>query len=270
LTTLRFVVALACEAAALVRRYRMDRIEGSMPWFRSERAALVLSGVGKSAAAAATAYLHARTGEVPHAVWINVGVAGHRSRPIGDIALAHTVVDDASGRRWYPTRLGGPIQDAAEIRTVDAPRTELGTDALYDMEASGFYPVALRFSTSELVQSVKIVSDHGVFPVSAALVRELVESRVDRLAETADHLEGLASALGPLRRDERALAETYHSRWRFTTTEERRLRRLLARWGTLEPAAERAPSVFDGAPSAAEVLRRLDERLRALSQERAF
>jgi nucleoside phosphorylase len=248
----------------------MERIEGSMPWFRSESAALVLSGVGKSAAAAATAYLHARTGEVPHAVWINAGVAGHRSRPIGDIALAHTVIDDASGRRWYPTRLGGPSLDSAEIRTVDARRTELATDALYDMEASGFYPVALRFSTIELVQSLKIVSDHGASPVRAERVRELVESRVDSLAETADHLEALASALGPLRRDERTLAERYHSRWRFTTTEDRRLRRLLGRWGTLEPAVERAPSSFEGAPSAAEVLRRLDERLRALSRERAL
>jgi hypothetical protein len=248
----------------------MERIDGAMPWFRSEKAVLVQSGVGKAAAAAATAYLDARTGEVPHAVWLNFGIAGHRSRPIGDIVLAHTVTDAASGQRWYPTRMGAPMRDAAEIRTVDAPETEPGTEALYDMEASGFYPVALRFSTSELVQSVKIVSDHGVFSPSAARVRELVESRVDRVADIAEHLERLASALAPLRRDDLALARTYHARWRFTTTEERRLKRLLARWGTLEPAAERAPSVFDGAPSAAEVLRRLDERLRALSQERAF
>jgi hypothetical protein len=269
LKTLRFVVALACEAEPLVRRYKMERREGAVPWFRSEDAALVVSGVGKSAAAAATAYLHARAGEVPFAAWLNVGVAGHRSRPIGDLVLAHTVTDAATGHRWYPTRLGGPIRDASEVRTVNAPETELGTDALYDMEASGFYPMALRFSTSELIQSVKIVSDHGASSLSAGRVEELVERRLDDLVELAEHISSLSAALEPLRRDGLALARTYRSRWRFTTTEDRSLRRLLARWECLEPAAERPPSIFEGAESASEVLRRIDARLRALSRERA-
>jgi hypothetical protein len=251
----------------------MERMEGSFRWFRSENASLVLSGVGKIAAAAAAAYLHARTGEEPVSVWLNVGVAGHRSRPVGDILMAHTVTDAATGRRFYPTRLRAPIRDSGEVRTVEAPETEFDSEALYDMEASGFYPVALRFSTSELVQSLKIVSDNrgtGLSAVSAVAIRGLVENRVDRVVATAEHLSGLASALDPLRRDDFALARIYQERWRFTTTEERTLRRLLARWWTLEPSVERTPSRFEGAGSAPEVLRRIDERLRALSRERAF
>ena len=48
---IRFVVALAPEADPLVRRYRMEPREGAFPWFRSVEAALVVSGVGKIAAA---------------------------------------------------------------------------------------------------------------------------------------------------------------------------------------------------------------------------
>jgi len=267
---IRFVVAVAPEADALVRRYRMEPCEGAFRWFRADGASLVISGIGKLAAAAATSYLHAATGEEPFGVWLNFGTAGHRDRPRGDVLLAHTVTDAASGERFHPTRLDGPDLEAVEVRTVDRPEVDFDSNAAYDMEAYGFLDAALRFSTSELVQSIKVVSDNRETTTAAwtaAAVRDLVESRVDAVARAAERFREIAGDLEPLRReqaDSLALVEAYGRRMHFTTSEARRLRRLLQRWAALEPDARRGPENAEGA-SATEVLERLERRLDALA-----
>ncbi len=265
---IRFVVALPPEADALVRRYRMEPCEGAFRWFLSAEAALVISGAGKIAAAAATAYLHARTGEEPLAVWLNFGTAGHRDRPPGDVLLAHTVTDAASGARLHPTRLDGPDLEAVEVKTVDRPEVEFASEAAYDMEAYGFAAAAIRFSSSELVQSIKIVSDNRETTTAAwgaSSVRNLIEPRLDLVARAADRFREIADDLAPLRREREeslALVEAYRRRFHFTASEARRLRRILQRWAALEPRARRGPENVEGA-CASEVLDRLERRLAA-------
>jgi len=271
---IRFVAALDPEAEPLVRRYRMEPCAGAFRWYRSDEAALVISGIGKLAAAAATSYLHARTGEEPFGVWINVGTAGHRERRRGDILIAHTVTDAASGDRLHPTRLDGPDMEAVEVRTVERPELDFDSDAAYDMEAYGFIAMALRFSTSELVQSIKVVSDNRETTTAAwtaAAVRDLVESRVDVVARAADRFREIANDLEPLRReraDSLALVSAYERRVHFTTSEARRLRRLLQRWAALDPRADRGPESAE-ANSASEVLDQLERRLQVLAMERS-
>ncbi len=268
---IRFVVALAPEADALIRRYCMEPREGAFPWFLSEEAALAISGVGKLAAAAAASYLHAKTGEEALAVWLNFGTAGHRDRPRGDVLLAHTVTDAASGNRFHPPRLDGPTLDAIEVRTVDRPENEFDSNAAYDMEAYGFVASALRFSTSELVQSIKIVSDNRDTTTAAwtpAAVRELVESRLDVVTAAAERFREIAEDLEPLRREEtefRVLGAAYARRVHFTASESRRLRRLLQRWAALEPEA---PRESPEGSTASDILDRLERRVHALALER--
>jgi len=269
---IRFVVAIAPEADALVRRYRMEPQEGAFRWYRSDEAALVISGIGKILAAAATSYLHARTGEEPFGVWLNFGTAGHRDRPRGDILLAHTVTDAASGERFHPTRLDGPELEPIEVRTVDRPEIDFDSDAAYDMEAYGFVSVALRFSTSELVQSIKVVSDNRETTTAvstAAAVRDLVESCASVVAQAADRFREIADDLAPLRReqaDSLALVQAYGERVHFTISEARRLRRLFRRWAALEPEAQLRPENTEGA-TASEILDHLERRLHALARE---
>jgi nucleoside phosphorylase len=268
---IRFVVAVAPEAEPLVRRFHMEPREGAFRWYGGGEAALVVSGVGKIAAAAATSYLHAKTGEEPFALWINVGTAGHRNRRRGDVLLAHTVTDAASGERFHPTRLNRPDLEACEVRTVDRAETEFESDAAYDMEAYGFGAAALRFSTAELVQSIKIVSDNretGTSAWTAGAVREMVEQRVDVVARTSEHFLRIAGDLEPLRREEeesRSLMEAYTRRAHFTASEARRLRRLLRRRAALGAAVR--PEDTEGM-GASELLDDLERRLHALALER--
>jgi hypothetical protein len=202
-----------------------------------------------------------------------VGTAGHRDRRPGDALLAHTVTDAASGERFYPTRLDGQLLEAVEVKTVPSPETRFDSDAAYDMEASGFYATALRFSTSELVQAIKVVSDNRETTTAgwkASVVRDLLETRIDGIAAAADRFRELGEDIEPLRREREEsarLLEAYQRRTRFTTSEARRLRSLLRRWAALEPEGTRGPEMTEGA-SATEVLDRLERRLQSLARER--
>ena len=263
---IRLVVALAAEAKPLIHHYGLSAEPGSYLWYRSDCMSLVVSGTGKRAAAAATAYLHAKTGESPFAAWLNFGVAGHRSRLPGDLVVAHTVTDRGSGQRWYPTRLSGPPLEAVEVATVEQPETVFTDDAVFDMEASGFYSTALRFSTTELVQTLKLVSDNRTTSfarLTAARVRDLSAEALESVGSFVEHVRGLAVILSAPPLD----LEPFRERFRLTATQGRKLARLLARWRILEPNAERTPTHFVGARNASEWIARLEDRLRRLAWE---
>src|SRR5690606_23929873 len=84
-----FVVALPAEAKPLVAHYRLRRRIGEEAFavFENDRISLTVSGLGKPATAAAVGYTHVLYGKHKHAVWLNVGVAGHRQAPLGSVWL---------------------------------------------------------------------------------------------------------------------------------------------------------------------------------------
>ena len=280
-----FVTALASEARPLIEHYRMEPLEGAFRLFGSEGYRLVISGIGKVAAAAATSYLHARAGDAPYGVFLNVGIAGHRSRAPGEILRTHTVRDAATNAVYYPTLFGFKELESAAVTTVDTAEREFSADTLYDMEASAFYATALHFSTSELVQCLKIVSDNretgtegagagagggggGGGGLSKEHVSELVATHLPIIDQFAAHSGALAAELEPLRRHPESL-ERFQNRWRFTTSEKRQLCRLLTRCLALGDRPR--PEDYAAVPKASTVLHELDGRARALAlEERGF
>ena len=235
---LRFVVALEAEARPLIERYRLFRKgSGAFSWYRRDRVALVVSGIGKTAAAAAVSYLHLAAGGKRHAAWLNVGIAGHGARPVGEALLAHKIRDRSSGRSWYPPQVFAPPCATDLVTTVDQP--ELGYDepGAFDMEASGFYATACRFASAELVQCLKVVSDGpgaAAEKLTSKAVRGLIEDRLAMVEAVAGECRRLSRELRRLEADPPELAECLE-RWRFTVTEERQLRLLLRRRRTLVP-----------------------------------
>ncbi|MEM8996523.1 MAG: hypothetical protein AAGF23_17175 [Acidobacteriota bacterium] len=131
--------------------------------------------------------------------------------------------------------------------TVDAPETDYGDDAAYDMEASAFVAAARRFQTAELVHVLKVVSDGPDAPIAS-----ITRGRVTRFGAGAlPAIEALREALTPLADELGALSEPPDreaellERWHFTTSDRRALRRELVRGRTLGVVPD--PSLFDGA-----------------------
>ena len=237
------VVALAAEARPLLASLHLQGVSGH-PYriCAGEQTHLIVSGIGKVAAAAATAYLRALIGDTP-AAWLNIGIAGHGSQAVGTALLAHKVVDAASGKPFYPTFTASPPCRTTLLHTVDHAQPPVG-DAAYDMEASGFCEAAQRFATSERIHCLKIVSDNPQFPyqtLNAEKIEALIEAQLDTAAQVGEHLRTLSQQLHALHADPPGLAELTRplAIYRHATAPIAQLARALADAGTSDPCGQR-------------------------------
>lgn len=262
---IRFVVALPAEARPLIEHYRLSRrAHTPFPVYENGTAALIVSGVGRAKAAEATSCLRALTGR--GAAWLNVGIAGHGERALGEAVLAHRIRDHASTCNWYPPMLFHAPCASASVLTVEQPLPDYPEDWLVDMEAAGFYEAACGIVTAELVQVLKVVSDNVLHPttqVRAKAVERLIGDALPVTDALVASLDELGSALPSAPIDEGALAP-FLGRWHFTVSERYQLRRLLERWRVLAPEQDLWSEALTHAGHAGEVLRRLERELRSL------
>ena len=257
---IHLVVALPAEARILAEGLGLRRLEdgGAFPKYGGDGLAMVVSGPGALAAAAATGYLHAHGGEVS-AAWINVGLAGSR-RPVGEVCAGHSVRRGKGGPRWYPMWAVAPPVALTEVVTVDAIERDFeDAEAVYEMEAAGFVATASRWTSAEWIHVLKVVSDGPGDRPETRPRNELV-SVMTRVLEP---LEQMIAALRPrLEEQVRIDAEPpdYRDcleRWHFTVSDRKILLRLLRRRSLLVP--ERALPLDDlgDRPRGREVNRRL-------------
>ena len=163
-----FVVAYKAEAVALISHYRLEKQQQQeFPLYSADDIALVISGSGKSNAAAATAYLYGKTGFLSDAVWINLGIAGHPVDAPGSTYLAHKVIDVATEHVLHLSLPDKPPWRTAALYTYEQPhRSGQRGKGIFDMEASGFAFTARRFSQPQFVHCIKIISDNQKTAIS--------------------------------------------------------------------------------------------------------
>lgn len=267
-----WVVALRAEAQPLVSALGLRGHPRASPWplylDAEGEAALVVSGVGRSAAAAAAGWAQgfltvgvsergADEAGFP-AAWLNVGIAGHAEGPVGRALLAHRVVDVATDRAWYPPPVPGVTLASDTVFTVDRPESAFEIAGAYDMEASGFLAAAARCVSAELAQVVKVVSDtreEAAGELGRAEIGALIESRLDEIVGLGRVLAGLGATFAE-RRAEPAGSAEFLASWRFSTTQRRQLRRLLERRAALSPGAPPTLPKARDAPAALAALAR--------------
>jgi nucleoside phosphorylase len=197
---INLVVALPAEAKPIASRFGLQRVPADrrFPLYRNRQLTLIVSAPGKINAAAATAYLAGLSGCLKDAIWVNIGVAGHAERQVGEVRLAHRVTDAGSGRCWRPARALEGSCPSDSLVTLDRPDLHYRRDTMIDMEASGFYPTACRFSPVELVQILKVISDNRgetARGLSAKKVRRLMDGTLDTLETLIARLEERARRL---------------------------------------------------------------------------
>lgn len=266
---LHLVVALPAEARPLIRHFGLvrSRPEGLFPVFTGDGVRLVVAGSGKVCAGAAVVFLDATGPEAPAScVWLNVGVAGHATRAVGEASRIHRVTDAHTNRRWYPPQVAQLSGVSSDLMTVDRPETAYPTPALYDMEGAGFVDMACRCSSAELVQLFKVVSDNRASScrgLGARNVESLVAAHVEEVARVAHTLNNLASRLAQ-HRVPVAQVRAFLDRWAFTVTQRHRLERLLRRWSVLRPMSTPDPADFRYSRSSREVLKALEKEIDGL------
>lgn len=257
-----FIVALQSEATPLVEHFRLKRImdERSFPVYRNETITLTISGIGKTTSAAAVAYTQAFFGRRESSVWLNIGIAGAAQQSIGAIYRIHKIADQETDLRWYPALIGRRLCDGAELLTVPKAQTVYSKSCLYDMEATGFYPTAIKFSSSELVQCLKVVSDHDEYSrnrVTSKEVRDLIGNQLDTIDRHHLQLYELANSNSELVPNEYS---EFVERWRFTGHEKLQLAQLLKQWTVLFEKSPRSLTIADLA-TGKDVLQRLKSEI---------
>jgi hypothetical protein len=262
---INLVVALAAESRPLIDHFRLseDRSVSGFRVYGNGDIRLIVTGMGRVACAAGTAVLgEARDGGAA-AAWLNIGIAGHASHSVGEGVYGLSIVEAATGRRWYPVQIVSLPGRGETVCTVDAPETGYRDPHVYDMEASAFYATALRYATGELIQVYKIISDNrarGVDTVDRGGIRRAVNEHIPAIEAMVESLSGLA---GEAASSQPRLPELDHilRRWHFTVSQQHRLRELMRRWETLHPGRPVLDAELNRCPSAKAFLGELGDRL---------
>ncbi|MAN25204.1 MAG: hypothetical protein CME10_13145 [Gemmatimonadetes bacterium] len=231
-----FHVALPSEARPLIDFYQLHQYSNPSPFrmFKSDEVCLVISGQGKIATAAAISATATHFHEEP-GPWINVGIVGHASAPIGEIYLVNQAVEHSTKLTYYPSIPFDTPLRGSKIITYDKPNSKYTEDCLYDMESSAFFYIGQQFIPAEFAQSIKIVSDNFKHPfkkIKSKDVSEHIGSAIEKITLLTDCMSPLVASWNKIESDPCFYNETL-TRWKFSKTQQAELRKLLRQWQTI-------------------------------------
>jgi len=227
--------ALPCEAKPLVEHFKLKKCVDVQPFavYVQGDMCLTVTGVGKTAMAAGIAYTQALFAGGNHVVLMNIGVAGHRDYAIGDLYVADKITDMDSRRHYYPPLIGKALCPSCAVKTSSRPQLDYDHAELCDMEAAAFYETATRFTTGELVQCLKVISDNQAAPANLIQAKEvsvLIAAHVATIEKLIlQAVELAALMITPQTPLFEPLSQNYH----FTVSAQTQLKAQLTRWAVL-------------------------------------
>ncbi len=192
--------ALACEAKPLIDYFKLKKQTGSHAFslYQSGSVFLIVSGIGQHNMSAAINWLNGYLNTRHKQFWLNTGVAGHPSAPIGTLFCVHKI--SAQQTTLYPTKWLKHKITLAPLITAEKEETHYQQTALYDMEGFAFYQAATRFNSQECVQCLKIVSDNKQHAAQKdkAFISQLIAQQCTHIIDfIARHTNTLAQHIHP-------------------------------------------------------------------------
>jgi nucleoside phosphorylase len=227
--------ALSCEAKPLVEHFKLKKVTTIQPFavYLNKDVCLTVTGLGKSAMAAAVAYTQALFVNVEHPVLVNIGIAGHKHHDVGRLFLIDKIIDVDSRKNYYPPLVFTPSCPTAGLQTVSRPQLIYDTQYLCDMEASAFYETAIRFSSGELIHCLKVISDNELSPAENIQPKQVALLIAAHIAAIEILLTELIRLAALITVPELALFGQLTQRYHFTVSEQGQLKNRLCRWATL-------------------------------------
>lgn len=257
-----WVCALHCEAKPVIDYYGLKKShdDSAFDLYRSDNMLCIVSGTGKIASATACAWIAARYNHEASIAWINLGIAGSAQDEIGTAFSLNQVIDADSGQRHYPVPCASSMLPGSACLTLSQPSENYREGYLFDMEASGFMYSALRFSSAELTQCIKVVSDNHAHKTgkSRQQVSDLIHKNIELIYQQANGLIALNSEISGLAipseswRQLIALAN-------FSQTQKNRLRVLWRYLVNRHPGSEKILQQLDNYSSAADIIKFLEQ-----------
>ncbi len=259
-------VALPAEAKPLIAHFKLKKNLAIKAFsvYASQELVLTVTGVGKMAMAAGVGCIQAVYRGISFPVLINIGVAGHRYFDIGKVLLIDKITDNDTGKNFFPPLIASNLQPSAAVTTFSTAQEGYSDDSLHDMEASGFYSIALKFTTAELAQSLKIVSDNRVSSIqniNAASVNKWIEKATPELEIMMSKLTGLAVLVN--KNSSAEILAVMQERWHFTNQQSLQFEKLVERWYSLTGSQLNDMS-YSKFQNAVDVITWLDKQIKIL------
>ena len=232
--TIHFFCALLCEANPIIENYNLIKSDKynlfNIYLSADKEITLTLTGIGKSNMAKAVNYHHECVNTSSNNIWLNIGIAGHKNIEIGEIRLVNKITDDEDKLSWYPQIIFDPPCDCLDLVSLKSPSTKYKS-CLYDMEASGFYQMAVKFGTSELIHSLKIISDNSkktISEINKKNIEFIVKNKINVIEKLLAELEVLTNHVTPKNRKPKYY-NLFLKKWHFTQSEKHILSSLLTK-----------------------------------------
>lgn len=261
---LHIICALKPEARPLLDHFKLRPLGGTIPVYRNmdSNITLTLSGIGKSAAGLAAAYTRDYFQADKSHAWLNLGIAGHATLPVGQAVMIKKVTAADSGQSWFPSRVFTTTLPACDLLTLDKPGREYRTE-LFDMECAGFFQTVTGFATLELVQAVKIISDNADQPtdgVNPVLISRIMTRNLPAIEDITQQL----LALSELQQRSNDPGPDYHAIMKhrhFSVSQQYQLQSSLRKWRALYPKDTELVGRLTGQKSAKYILKFLQDEL---------
>lgn len=270
------VVALMAEAKPLIAALSLKKIielhEFDVFVNTDSSIHLIISGIGKIKAAAATGFLHVLTRRQAFTVYLNFGIAGSGCHELGELVIAHKIIDQATNSTYYPSLHAEILLSRKKRRlstgalmTVDKPMQVYQDHELMDMEASGFFAIANQLVSLEQVQVIKLVSDNeqqSYHSVNATQVNTLITAKLTNLLWMINFYLAFSTAEANVSADYSTEFNLFLQKWHFTHYQIHQLRELLRRWTVVFAKSQVSAfsAVVDG-HHAKQILQRLTDLL---------
>lgn len=230
-----FFAALNCEAKPVIQHYKLQKLSNIKPFavFQRDHIHLTVSGIGSNAMAAATAFTLALFAKSEYPVLLNLGIAGHTNAPLHSVYLVNKIIDAASSKTFYPQLIFDVPCTTLPLLTVAKAEQNYPADCLYDMEAAAFYETAIRFSSIELIHSIKIVSDNKISSIDQINATQLSLAITEKMEIVENVCNQLVSVASTIQLEEPDLYAEILQNWHFSVSGKQQLRQLLWRWQVL-------------------------------------
>lgn len=170
------ISALFIESKVFIEKYKLkikqDRLY-KIYINEDSKILVIISGVGAINMAMATSYIlyHYKV-----SIILNFGISASLGHSIGDLFLINKIMDFGSKKCYYPDILKKHNLNECDIITYALPQSDhkniLNNVHLIDMESSGFFQSALKFSELHKISLIKVVSDNAN---SGTLLKNLIE-----------------------------------------------------------------------------------------------
>ena len=236
-----WVVALKAEAQPLISMLNLRSISNDLdfPIYTNAetRHALVISGVGTVKSAVAATYLRILCNVKSFAAWINFGIAGYYSGPVGQIIQAVKVSDLAKNKSYFPGVRLTKIVSIAPLYTVYQAEKAYSQPALFDMEAAGFCEIVPSFCCNELIFVFKVVSDTpktSVETISKKQITKLILQNTEKIYELISEISQIVESEKERLSTPKEVfncLEMYH----FSATNRHRFLQVYRKWKTAFP-----------------------------------